>query len=76
MKEARACQGNVIDLFEHIESFFKRFEVYKEISLNTKMAEVLVKIVIELLSILSIATKEVGRRRASELSVREMFHAS
>ena len=31
------------------------------------MAEVLVKIVVELLSILSIATKEVRRRRASEL---------
>jgi hypothetical protein len=31
------------------------------------MAEVLVKIVIELLSILSIATKEVRRHRASEL---------
>ena len=30
------------------------------------MAEVLVKIVIELLYILSIATKEVKRRRASE----------
>ena len=30
------------------------------------MAEVLVKIVIELLSILAIATKEVNRRRASE----------
>ena len=57
----------MIDLFERIESFFKRLEVYKEISLNTKMAEVLVKIVIELLSILSIATKEVGQRLASEL---------
>jgi hypothetical protein len=55
-----------MDLFERIESFFKRLEVYNQISLNTKMAEVLVKIVIELLSILSIATKEVGRRRASE----------
>jgi hypothetical protein len=32
------------------------------------MAEVLVKIVIELLSILSTATKEVKRRRASELT--------
>ena len=39
------------------------------------MAEVLVKIVIELLSILSIATKEVRRRRASELSDREMLYA-
>jgi hypothetical protein len=41
------------------------------------MAEVLVKIVIELLSILSIATKEVSRRRASELSNREtLWHSS
>ena len=57
----------MIDLFERVESFFKRLEVYNQISLTTKMAEVLVKIVIELLSILSIATKEVRRRRASEL---------
>jgi hypothetical protein len=68
VKEARASQGAVIDLFERIESFFKRLEVYNQISLTTKMAEVLVKIVIELLSILSIATKEVKRRRASEFS--------
>jgi hypothetical protein len=65
-----------MDLFERIESFFKRLEVYNQVSLNTKMSEVLVKIVIELLSILSIATKEVGRRRASELSEREMRYAS
>ncbi|KAF8258368.1 hypothetical protein EI94DRAFT_1708063 [Lactarius quietus] len=63
-KDARASQGAVIDLFERIESFFKRLEVYTQISLTTKMAEVLVKIVIELLSILSIATKEVKRRLA------------
>jgi hypothetical protein len=40
------------------------------------MAEVLVKIVIELLSILAIATKEVKRRRASEFSEREHVHSS
>ena len=38
------------------------------------MAEVLVKIVIELLSILSIATKEMNRKRASELSQRNTLH--
>ena len=67
-KDARASHGAVVDLFERIESFFKRFEVYTQISLTTKMAEVLVKIVIELLSILSIATKEVKRPLASELT--------
>ena len=55
-----------MDLFEHIENFFKRLGVYNQISLTTEMAEVLVKIVIELLSILSIATKEVKRPLASE----------
>ena len=73
-EDARASRGAVVDLFERIESFFKRLEVYTQISLNTKMAEVLVKIVIELLSIISIATKEVKRRRASELSEREILH--
>ena len=55
-----------MDLFEHIENFFKRLGVYNQISLTTEMSEVLVKIVIELLSILSIATKEVKRPLASE----------
>ncbi|KAH8993415.1 hypothetical protein EDB92DRAFT_1980540 [Lactarius akahatsu] len=63
-KDVRASHGAIIDLFERIESFFKRLEVYTEVSLSTRMVEVLVKIVIELLSILSIATKEVKRRRA------------
>ncbi|KAH8993406.1 hypothetical protein EDB92DRAFT_2102908 [Lactarius akahatsu] len=64
-KDARASHGAIIDLFERVESFFKRLGVYTQISLTTEMAEVLVKIVIELLSILSIATKEVKRRRAN-----------
>jgi hypothetical protein len=58
-RDARASHGAVIDLFECIEGFFKHLEVYNQILLNMKMAEVLVKIVIELLSILSVATKEV-----------------
>ena len=40
------------------------------------MAEVLVKMVVELLSILSIATKEVKMPRASELVQRDMLCAS
>jgi hypothetical protein len=71
-----ASHGAIIDLFERIESFFKRLEVYAQTSLTTKMAEVLVKIVIELLSILSIATKEVKRPLASELFEREMLRIS
>ena len=65
-----------MDLFEYIENFFKRLGVYNQISLTTEMADVLVKIVIELLSILSIATKEVKRPLASEFPLPEISHNS
>ncbi|KAH9170906.1 hypothetical protein EDB89DRAFT_2243791 [Lactarius sanguifluus] len=71
-KDVRASHGAIIDLFERVESFFKRLGVYTQISLTTEMAEVLVKIVIELLAILSIATKEVKRLRA-KLFVRKLL---
>jgi hypothetical protein len=57
-----------VELFERIESFFKRLGVYTQVSLTSEMAEIFVKIVAEVLSILSIATKEVKRKRASESS--------
>ena len=63
----KSSHDALVELFEHIESFFKRLEVYSQVSLNTEMAEVFVKIVAEVLSIISIATKEVKRKRASKL---------
>jgi hypothetical protein len=63
----RASHDALVELFERIESFFKRLGVYTQVSLTAEMAEVFVKIVAEVLSILSIATKEVKRKRASKL---------
>jgi hypothetical protein len=63
----RASHDALVELFERIESFFRRLGLYTQISLTAVMAGVLVKIVTEVLSILSIATKEVKRKRASEL---------
>jgi hypothetical protein len=62
----RASHDALVGLFERIESFFKRLGVYTQVSLTAEMAEVFVKIVAEVLSILSIPTKEVKRKRASE----------
>jgi len=70
----RASHDAVVELFERIESFFKRLGVYTQISLTTEMAEVFVKIVAEVLSILSIATKEVNRKRASKLFLQDIIH--
>ncbi|KAN0141883.1 hypothetical protein V8E53_000345 [Lactarius tabidus] len=66
-KDVRASHDALVEVFERIESFFKRLGVYTQVSLTTEMAEVFVKIVAEVLSILSIATKEVQRKRSSEL---------
>ena len=63
----RTSHDALVDLFERIESFFKRLGVYTQVSLTAEMAEVFVNIVAEVLTILSIATKEVKRKRASKL---------
>lgn len=55
------------DVFVRIETFFKRLESYTEVSPTAAMTDVIVKIIVEILSILAIATKEVKQSRSSEL---------
>jgi hypothetical protein len=57
----------LIDIFVRIESFFKRLESHTEVPPTAAMRNVIVKIIIEVLSILAIATKEVNQGRSSEL---------
>jgi hypothetical protein len=60
----------LIDIFVRIESFFKRLESYTEVTVppTAAMADVIVKIMIEILSILAIATKEIKQGRSSEFT--------
>ena len=62
----RASHDALVELFERIKTFFKPLGDYAQTPLTTEMVEVFVKITAEVLSIISIATKEVGRWRASE----------
>ena len=61
--DVRSSQETLIDIFEHIENFFRRPEVYTEVPLTPEM---MVKIMVEILAILGIATKEIKQGRASE----------
>ncbi|KAH8979868.1 hypothetical protein EDB92DRAFT_2107382 [Lactarius akahatsu] len=63
-KDVRSSHDALVELFERIENFFKRLGVYTRTSLTAEMADVFVKILAEILCILSIATKEVKRKRA------------
>jgi hypothetical protein len=49
-----------------MEGFFKRLELYTEVPPTVAMTNVIVKIMIEILSILAIATKEIRQGRSSE----------
>jgi hypothetical protein len=58
----------LVDIFVRIEGFFKRLESYTEVPPTAAMTDVIVNIIIEVLSILAIATKKIKQGRSSELS--------
>ena len=64
-KDARASQDAVIDIFERIETFFRRLEVYTEVP-TMEMMDVIIQIMAEVLSIVGIATKEIKQGRMSK----------
>lgn len=53
-------------LFSRIEHFFKRLESYKHVPPTPAMADMIVTIMVQVLSILSIATTEIQQGRRSE----------
>ena len=54
-----------MDLFDRLEYFFQRLEKYIEVRPTSAMKNIIVKIMVEVLSILGIVTKEVGQGRTS-----------
>jgi hypothetical protein len=66
-KDASASRDKLIDIFNRIECFFHRLEIYISITPTTGMTKVIIDIMVEILTILGIATKEVKRGRFSEL---------
>ena len=68
-KAVSEAQEALIDIFERIENFFKRLETYTEVRPSASMTDIIVKIMVEVLNILGIATKEIKQGRTSELSL-------
>jgi hypothetical protein len=69
-KDASASQDKLIDLFNRIERFFRRLEIYTGITPTTAMTDIIIEIMVEVLTILAIATKEVKRGRFSKFMSR------
>jgi hypothetical protein len=49
-----------------MENVFRRLETWVNIPMNAGMMDAIVKVLIEVLCILAIATKEINQNRASE----------
>ena len=65
-KDARASQDALIDIFERIEMFLRRLEIYTELPSTTEMMDIIIQIMVEVLSILGVATREIKQGRMSK----------
>ncbi|KAH8981197.1 hypothetical protein EDB86DRAFT_2834971 [Lactarius hatsudake] len=59
----------LVELFECLGNFLKRLQIHTDLSFTPSMREISVKIMVELLSVLALATKQIkqGRFRESEI---------
>ena len=72
-KDVVASQDALIDIFECIANFFRRLESYTAVQTTASMKDIMLKIMIEVLEIFGLVTKEMKRGRASELIPADTF---
>lgn len=65
-RDVRASQDTLVDIFERIEFFFRRLVIHIRVQPTPEMMYIIVKIMVEVLSILGIATKEINEGRTSQ----------
>ena len=56
----------LLELFECLGSFLKRLEIYTNVPPTPIMTDIVVKMLLELLSVLALATKQIKQGRFSE----------
>jgi len=62
----RESYNTLVDVFECIETFLSRLKIYTEIQPTHAMTEMIIKILVELLSVLALATKQINQGRLSK----------
>jgi hypothetical protein len=62
----RAVQSAIADLFESIERFFIRLKIYVELPPMEEMTEIIVDVMVHVLHILALLTKEIQQGKISE----------
>ncbi|KAH9051145.1 hypothetical protein EDB83DRAFT_2316917 [Lactarius deliciosus] len=62
-KDVEASHDLLVDIFERVENFFRRLEIYTHVPPTPAMTDMMVKIMVEVLDILGTATKEMKQSR-------------
>ena len=65
----RASYDALVDIFECIENFLRRLNIYTEIPPTTAMTEVVIKIMAELIIVFALATKQMKQGRFSKSAI-------
>jgi hypothetical protein len=66
----------LLELFERLGNFLKRLEIYMTIPPTTMMTDIIVKIMVEVLSVLALATKQIKEGRFSKCTITYIAHGS
>jgi predicted nucleic acid-binding protein len=65
-RDVQKSYETLVEVFERIESFFRRLDIYTQVPPTTEMMDTIIQILAEVLTILGIATKELKRGRISK----------
>ena len=66
VKESLDSYDALVDLLESIEHFLNRLDIYTRMPLTPPMTDMVIKILVELLSTLALATKQIKQGVSSE----------
>ena len=75
VKDTTSSYDALVDLLESMEAFLNRLDIYAKFPPTPIMAEIIVKIMVELLSTLAVATKQVEQGRPSEFTIADKLAA-
>ena len=68
VQDIRASQIALVDLFDRIETFFGRLKTYVDLPPTAGMTDTIVHAMVEVLLVLSLATKEIKQGKMSKLT--------
>jgi hypothetical protein len=73
-KDVSTSQEKLVELFNRIGYFFRRLEIYTSVPPTPAMTDIIVEIMVRVIMILGVATREMQGGRLSELISRFGFY--